>query len=96
MLRTFRYRANLQRTMNTVPSGAYNVYVWGFEDNNSWNAALSVNCGVVLPSYNTGAAGHWDRLGPYPVTVSSGTIQIGYVCNTPGDEGLLSGVEVWH
>ena len=49
----------------------------------------------MVGSYNTGATGHWNRLGPYPATVNDGTIHVGYVCNTPGDQGLLSGVEVW-
>ncbi|MEP6600975.1 MAG: N,N-dimethylformamidase beta subunit family domain-containing protein, partial [Nitrospirota bacterium] len=96
MLRTFRDSANLQFSLTSVPNATYNVYIWVFEDGpSSLNATLSVNGSVVLPSYNTGPTGHWDRLGPYPVTVSDGTIQVGYVCNTPGDAGLLSGVEVW-
>ena len=57
---------------------SYDVYVWTFEDNQSLNATLSINGNVVLPSYNTGATGHWDRLGPYLTTVSNGTIQIDF------------------
>ncbi len=87
MLRTFRYNADLQLSLTSVPNGTYEVYVWTFEDNASLNATLAVNGNVVVPSYNTGAAGHWDRLGPYPVTVSDGAIKVGYVCNNPGDEG---------
>ena len=96
MLRTFRYKENLQLNLTDVPSGNYDVYVWVFEDGpSSLNATLSVNGRVMVGSYNTGATGHWNRLGPYPATVNDGTIQVGYVCNTPGDQGLLSGVEVW-
>ena len=96
MLRTFRFQANLQFTLNSVPNDIYDVYVWVFEDGpSSINATLSVNGSVVVASYNTGPTGHWDRLGPYATTVSANNIQVTYVCNTPGEEGLLSGVEVW-
>ena len=95
MLRSFRYNPNLQVNLTSVPNGNYDVYVWTFEDNNSLNATLSLNGTVFVGSYNTGAAGHWNRLGPYPVTVSTGTIAINYLCNISGDSGLLSGVEVW-
>ena len=95
MLRTFRDNADLQCSLTSVPNGNYDVYVWVFEDNQSLNATLSINGNVVLASYNTGSAGHWDRLGPYLTTVSNGTIQVEYRCNTQDDTGFLSGVEVW-
>ena len=95
MLRTFRDNGDLQCNLTSVPNGNYDVYVWTFEDNQSLNATLSINGNVVLPSYNTGATGHWDRLGPYLTTVTNGTIQIEFRCNTPYDTGFLSGIEVW-
>ena len=95
MLRSCRYAANLQLAIGGVASDTYDVYVWTFEDNQSLNATLSVEGTVVLPSYNTGSAGHWDRLGPFPVTVTDGNLQINFLCNTPNDLGFLSGVEVW-
>ena len=76
MLRTFRYKENLQLNLTDLPSGNYDVYVWVFEDGpSSLNATLSVNGRVMVGSYNTGATGHWNRLGPYPATVNDGTIQ---------------------
>ena len=95
MMRTFRYHENLQLTLTNVTPGTYDVYVWVFEDNNPITATLSVNGIEVLANYDTGTAGHWDRLGPYQTTVSNGTLSIGYLCNTPGDQGLLTGIEVW-
>ena len=95
MLRTFRDNGDLQCNLASVPNGNYDVYVWTFEDNQSLNATLSINGSVVLPSYDTGATGHWDRLGPYSTTVSNGTVQIELRCNTPGDTNFLSGIEVW-
>ena len=48
-----------------------------------------------MPNYNVGTSGHWDRLGPYPMMVNNGTVQVDYSSNTPGDDVLISGVEVW-
>jgi fibronectin type 3 domain-containing protein len=56
---------------------------------------LSINGNAVLPSYDTGTTGHWDRLGPYLTTVSNGSIQIELRCNTQDDTNFLSGIEVW-
>ena len=67
MMRTFRYQPNLQLGLTNVPSGNYDVYVWVFEDDNPLDATLSVNGSPVIANYNTGAAGHWNRLGPYPI-----------------------------
>jgi hypothetical protein len=71
------------------------VYVWVFDGNAPLDATLSIDGYVALPNYNTGAVGHWDRLGPYLTTVSNGILLLDYTSNTPGDDVLLSGVEVW-
>ena len=83
MLRTFRDNGDLQCSLTSVPNGSSDVYVWTFEDDRSLNATLSINGNVVLASYNSGSAGHWDRLGPYPATVSNGTIQDRDIGATP-------------
>ena len=95
MLRPLRYSTILQCNFSNVPTGTYDAYVWTYEDNNSISATLSINGQVVLPSYNTGAAGHWDRLGPYRVIMTGGTMQFVWTCNTAGDAGFLSGIELW-
>ncbi len=95
MLRTFRYSAKLELDITGVPNDTYNVFAWTFEDNASLNASLSLDGIEVLSGYNTGQPGHWERLGPFPVTVKDQAIQLDYVCNTPGDQGVLSGVELW-
>jgi len=95
MLRTFRWNHDLQFSLTSVPRGAYQVYVWTFEPNGPLDVALSIEENVVLPNYNTGPAGHWDRLGPFPVTVDDGNIQVRFLCSAPADAGLLSGIEVW-
>ncbi len=81
MLHTFRYGTGLHMALTHVPSGSYDVYVWADEDGpSSVNATLSINGLTVLGSYNTGATGHWDRLGPYRVTLNGGPV----VTTAPG------------
>jgi hypothetical protein len=96
MMQTYRYASDLQVDVGGIPSGNYSVYVWTFEDSSTLNATLSVNSQVVLPSYDTGAAGHWDKLGPYPATVVNGHIVVHFVCNAPsGDQDIIAGIEIW-
>ena len=96
MMQTYRYASDLQLDVSGEANGNYNVYVWTFEDSSSLNATLSVNGVIVLPSYDTGAVGHWSKLGPYPATVTNGHIVVHWVCNAPsGDQGLLAGIEIW-
>ena len=95
MLRTYRWNHDVQFSLTSVPTGSYNVYVWTFEPNAPLNASLSIEQNTFLSNYSTGPAGHWDRLGPFPVTVADGNIQVQFLCIVPTDASFLSGVEVW-
>jgi hypothetical protein len=50
---------------------------------------------VVLSSYNSGANGHWEKLGPWTADVSAGTIVITTQPTTGAAFANLCGVEVW-
>ncbi len=95
MLRTYRWNHDVQFSLTSIPTGSYNVYVWTFEPNAPLSASLSIEQNTVLSNYSTGPAGHWDRLGPFPVTVADGNIQVQFLCVVPTDASFLSGVEVW-
>jgi hypothetical protein len=45
----------------------------------------------VIKGYNSGPAGHWDRLGPWTATVSDGVIEV----KSSGGDANFSGLEVW-
>ncbi len=92
MLRDFRAGNDLRFSLTAVPDGTYDVYVWTFEDNGSQTAELAVK-GSVLDTYTSGPAGRWDRLGPYPVTLSDGEIDVRF--KSASDAALVSGIEVW-
>ena len=95
MLRTFRYNHDVQFSLTSIPTGSYDVYVWTFEPNAPLSASLSIEQNTVLSNYSTGPAGHWDRLGPFPVSVDDGNVQVQFLCIVPTDASFLSGVEVW-
>ncbi|HZE96667.1 MAG TPA: PA14 domain-containing protein [Planctomycetota bacterium] len=78
--------------MDKVPPGSYQVYLYVWEDNISGTFDILVQGAVAHKGYNSGAAGHWDRLGPYPATVTTGTIE---VRSGPGGDANFSGLEVW-
>ncbi|AHJ97747.1 hypothetical protein [Hymenobacter swuensis] len=62
-----------------------------WEDNNAETFSLALNGQTVQTNYNSGPAGTWQKLGPFDVTVSTGSLQLTTfdgICN-------LSGLEVW-
>ncbi len=62
-----------------VPNARYNVFVWAFEDNVPAPFDLLVQGVLVLDDYllrGTGAAGAWERLGPFTADVLDGILSI--------------------
>ncbi len=78
-------------TVTAVPNGTYEVFLYVWEDNASSTFDISLNGTVVKSGYASGAAGHWERLGPWLTTVADGAVRI--TCS-PGDANL-SGLEIW-
>ncbi|MBI3856620.1 MAG: hypothetical protein HY293_13115 [Planctomycetes bacterium] len=74
-----------------VPPGTYLVYAYFWEDNNPEIYDIFVQGKEVLKGYNSGPAGHWDKLGPYPAVVTEGVLEV----HTSGGHANFSGLEVW-
>ncbi|WP_226163639.1 T9SS type A sorting domain-containing protein, partial [Hymenobacter terricola] len=53
--------------------------------------SVAVNGQVAQANYNSGAAGHWDRLGPYAATATGGSLTVA----TSGGTANCSGLEIW-
>jgi hypothetical protein len=84
--------AALSVTLGAVAAGAYQVslYVWENDFPERYSVALQGQ--VVLADYSSGNAGHWAKLGPYPVTVSDGKLAL----TVPrGNASNLAGMEIW-
>lgn len=91
MLVSSVYGNNLRLTVSNVPSASYLVYLHVWEDNDAQTYSVAVNGKQVQTNYNSGAAGHWDRLGPYAATVTNGTLTV----TTSGGTANCSGLELW-
>jgi len=74
----------------SVPSGSYDVFVSIWEDNNPATVDVRVEGQLVRQGYRTGAQGHWERLGPFRVSLSDGSLDL-----TAGPDANLSGLEVY-
>jgi hypothetical protein len=75
-----------------LPAGAYQVYLYVWEDNNDQVYDLLLQEKVVVKGHHSGTAGHWDKLGPFPVTLpDAGMLDF----KTIGGDANVSGVEIW-
>jgi hypothetical protein len=91
MIRSSRWGGN-EIQLTNVPAGKYSVFLYVWEDNNSETFAISLNDREVVKRYQSGAAGHWERLGPWVVDVqNNGVIKL----TSKGGAANFSGLEIW-
>ena len=91
MIRSSMYGNNPSLAISGITSGTYSVYLYVWEDNNAETFNINLEGRTVQANYNSGAAGHWDRLGPFTANITDGTINVG----TSGGTANLSGIEIW-
>ncbi len=91
MIHAFRWGGKFSLSLTSVPDGKYAVYTYVWEDNDPELFSVKLDRNTVLSDYDSGEEGHWQRLGPWTVTVSDGTIEL----STRGGAANISGVEVW-
>ncbi|MCC6616428.1 MAG: hypothetical protein IT320_23340 [Anaerolineae bacterium] len=80
--------------MSNVPTGTYNVYVYAIQswaDPNVAPFSISLEGQTVQSNIVISNAGQWVKLGPYQVTITDGTLNLG----TNGYQPNLSGLELW-
>ena len=92
MLKAYRQHWAFAGTLASVPNGAYSVYLYVVQD---WDdpAPATVTFtveGVTAGAYTPGGAGSWERLGPYNVTMSDGTMNF-----SANDLVNLAGIEIF-
>lgn len=94
MLRSSRTGSKLDIELTAVPDGAYQVFIYLWEDNHSEQYSLLVNDRQVLENAYSGNAGTWRKLGPWNASPSGSKIKIS--ARTAGHSAVnLSGIEVW-
>lgn len=95
MIQDFAWGRPVALTMSNVPTGRYLVYMYTWEDNGAQTFDILLQGQVVLANYNSGANGHWEKLGPWPVDISAGTIALATSPTTGAAFANLCGIEVW-
>ncbi|HEY0548594.1 MAG TPA: c-type cytochrome domain-containing protein, partial [Verrucomicrobiae bacterium] len=94
MIRSSRWGAKVDVELTAVPDGAYQVFLYVWEDNHSEQFDLLVNDKPVLEKFHSGSAGAWKKLGPWKCESTQGKLKISARCPSHGAANL-SGLEVW-
>ena len=90
MIRSSRWGGN-RVELTEIPGGAYSLFLYVWEDNNAETYSIAVNGREVVARYNSGATGHWEKLGPWYVSPQDGWI----VLTSTGGAANFSGIELW-
>ncbi|MEZ6089899.1 MAG: PSD1 and planctomycete cytochrome C domain-containing protein [Pirellulaceae bacterium] len=90
MIRSSRWGGNRIELTN-LPDGTYSLFLYVWEDNNAETFAIAVNGREVVPRFNSGQTGHWEKLGPWYTSPKNGKI----VLTSVGGAANFSGVELW-
>ena len=76
MIRSSVWGNTVTLNMTAVPSGSYQVWLYVWEDNIPQTYSISLEGSVVHSNFNSGSAGTWRKLGPYPVNITDGAINV--------------------
>src|SRR5688572_2908861 len=94
MIRSSVWGDKVSVELTNVPAGAYQIFLYVWEDNHSEQFDLQVNDQPVLEKFHSGSAGAWKRLGPWPAKIKDGKLKVAARCPSHGAANL-SGLEVW-
>lgn len=90
MLRSSRWGGN-RVELTDIPEGTLTLFLYVWEDNDPETYSIAVNGQQVEARYNSGTAGHWERLGPWYTAAKDGKI----VLTSQGGAANFSGLEIW-
>ena len=94
MIRSSVWGNKVDVTLTGVPEGAYQIFLYVWEDTISERFDLLVNDQPVLEGFHSGTAGMWKKLGPWRTTSREGKLKVS--ARTPSHGAAnLSGLEVW-
>ena len=91
MIRSSRWGGNRVELSN-IPPGVYTLFLYVWEDNDAETFTVTVNGRTVQDRYNSGKAGHWEKLGPWPATIRNDQ---NLVLTSKGGTANFSGIELW-
>ncbi len=90
MIRSSRWNGNRVELKN-IPKGTFTVFLYVWEDNNPETYEIRLNGKSVVPKFNSGSTGNWQKLGPWYVDESDGSIEL----TSQGGAANFSGIELW-
>ena len=90
MIRSSRWNGN-RVVLNDIPNGTFTVFLYVWEDNNPESYEINLDGKQVVSRFNSGAAGTWQRLGPWYIDVTQGSIEL----SSKGGAANFSGIELW-
>ena len=91
MIRSSRWGGN-RIELTDIPPGTYTLFLYVWEDNDAETFSVAVNGRTVQDRYNSGKAGHWEKLGPWPVTIRKDQ---NLVLTSRRGTANFSGIELW-
>ncbi|MGZ8937752.1 MAG: DUF1553 domain-containing protein [Limisphaerales bacterium] len=91
MIRSSRWGSKVDVQVKDVLEGEYQILLYVWEDNHNERFDILVNGKAVLEGYQSGSAGAWKRLGPWPASPKDRVLTIG----ARGGAANLSGVGIW-
>ncbi len=94
MIRSSRWGSKVDVEFSGVPEGAYQIYLYVWEDNHSEKFNILIHDKIVLEGFHSGSAGMWRKLGPYDARSLGGKLKISARGPSHGAANL-SGVEIW-
>jgi hypothetical protein len=94
MIRSSIWGDKVDVTLTNVPAGAYQIFLYVWEDNHDEQFDLLVNDQTVSEKFHSGSAGAWKRLGPWLTKSKDGKLKVSARCPSHGAANL-SGIEVW-
>jgi hypothetical protein len=94
MIRSSRWGSKVDAEFTGLPQGAYQVFLYVWEDNHSERFDLLVNDRPVMEGFHSGSAGAWKKLGPWPAASTNSKIKISARAASHGAANF-SGLELW-
>jgi hypothetical protein len=91
MIQSSLWGTNIGISLDSIPSGSYQVYLYVWEDNNPEVFSVSIEGVVMQSDINSGPTGTWTKLGPYSVDILDGTLNV----VAAGGAANLSGLEIY-
>jgi len=94
MIRSSVWGDKVSVELTNVPAGAYQIFLYVWEDTMNEQFDLLVNDQSVLEKFNSGTAGSWKKLGPWKAESVKGKLKVSARAASHGAANF-SGIEVW-